>query len=92
MLANLKLALMALKYVPSVFKYIPTILKHAPEAIAIFKGAKDLATKVEAETGINVTDALKDILGQAADKIQKPSEWSADDRKQWEDRGLSSGH
>lgn len=92
MLAKLKLALMALKYVPSVFKYIPTILKHAPEVIAIFKGAKDLATKVESETGIKVTDALKDILGQTAEKIQKPADWTHDDRKAWEDRGLSSGH
>ncbi len=92
MLKWISLAWTALKYTPSVFKYIPTILKHAPEAIAIFKGAKDLATKVEAETGIRVTDALKDILGQTAEKIQKPSEWTQDDRKSWEDRGMSSGH
>jgi hypothetical protein len=92
MLKYLSLAWTALKYAPSVFKYIPTALRHAPEVIEIFTRAKELAGKVEAETGIKVVDAVKDILGGAAQNIKKPSEWTHDDRKAWEDRGMSSGH
>lgn len=92
MMKWISLAWTALKYAPSVFKYIPAAIQYAPEVISIITKAKELAGKVEAETGINVVTAVKDILGETAEKIQKPSEWTSDDRKSWEDRGMSSGH
>lgn len=91
MMKWLSLAWTALKYTPSIFKYIPTAIQYAPEVISIITKAKELAGKVEAETGINVVTAVKDILGDTAANIKKPSDWSHDDRKAWEDRGLSSG-
>lgn len=79
----------------SIIKIITTIvaaLRYKSEFAAILAALKKIAGDRD------IQSALKEGLGglaEIAEKLpapKKPSEWTEDERKQWEDRGLSSGH
>lgn len=73
-------------------KVIIAALRHKAEFAAILAALKAIAGDKD------IQSAIKEGLGglaEIAEKLpapKKPSEWTADERKQWEDRGLSSGH
>lgn len=67
-------------------------LRHRAEFAAILDALKTIAGDKDIQAAIR---AGLSALAEIAAKLpapKRPSEWTAEERKQWEDRGLNSGH